>query len=335
MYENLTLEQIILKLKNNEFITCEKNGKSEVWQKFFEIIDLENNFIGYVLYKNCDQICTYSQKTGASHLLHHSCASSSKQSKITTFLPKKAIPSNIKESTINKLTSDRFKEFSQEIINIGAKWTNSNDYKKLSYISLTVHYIENWQLNEQILAISKFPNISHTGDNIKKVIFELLKSYNLIPNRTMERYVFITDSGTNFLTAFRNYKHLPCIAYNSLHLKLEKSLKQETETRWNIENIDLDILLILINFLKKFKEATNCLELSKSPTLHLVISWYKALKEHCKISQHDNEILKQIKIVVNKKLTLKYKISELHKLAVFFNPKMKQLKILEPEDILW
>ena len=90
-------------------------------------------------------------------------------------------------------------------------WTD--DYKKLSYISLTVHYIENWNLNEQVLAISKFPNISHTADNIRKVIFEILKNYNLVPNRTMKNFVFVTDSGANFVAAFKNYKHIPCIAH--------------------------------------------------------------------------------------------------------------------------
>ncbi|CAG8756786.1 148_t:CDS:2, partial [Dentiscutata heterogama] len=106
---------------------------------------------------------------------------------------------------------DGFKEFSQEMINIEAKKIKSNLTTKLNPIFQTVG--ENWQLNEQILAISKFPNISHTGDNIKKVIFELLKSYNLIPDRTIKRYVFITDSGANFLTAFKNYNHLPYIAH--------------------------------------------------------------------------------------------------------------------------
>jgi len=41
-------------------------------------------------------------------------------------------------------------------------WTD--DYKKISYISLTVHYIKNWQIKEQVLAVSKFPNISHIAE---------------------------------------------------------------------------------------------------------------------------------------------------------------------------
>ncbi|CAG8744592.1 11964_t:CDS:1, partial [Racocetra fulgida] len=60
---------------------------------------------GKVLCKNCDQICTYLQKSETSHLLHHYCASSSNQLKITTFLSKKTIPTNIKELTINKLVN--------------------------------------------------------------------------------------------------------------------------------------------------------------------------------------------------------------------------------------
>ncbi|CAG8784064.1 17726_t:CDS:2, partial [Cetraspora pellucida] len=59
---------------------------------------------------------------------------------------------------------------------------------------------------------------------------------------------------------------------------------------YRIENIDFDILLDLINFFKIFKKAYNYLESSKNPTLDLVISWYKTLKKHCKISQHNNQI---------------------------------------------
>lgn len=275
MSENLSIEQIKLKLKNKELIFQEKNGKSEIWKTFLEILDLNNNYIGYVLCKNCEHIFTYSQKSGTSHLLRHKCISSSSQLKITGYLPKTSIPTTIKELTTNKLVNfvckdlrpfeiiegKGFRDFSQEMINIGAKfgqiqvndlfphpttisrnviksaekikldlgfklknifynfggafttdmWTD--DYKKLSYISLTVHYIENWNLNEQVLAISKFPNISHTADNIRKVIFEILKNYNLVPNRTMKNFVFVTDSGANFVAAFKNYKHIPCIAH--------------------------------------------------------------------------------------------------------------------------
>ena len=144
---------------------------------------------------------------------------------------------------------------------------------------------------------------------------------------------------------------------------MEKSLKQESETRWNsklemlesissqfelitdllsekdeterIENIDLNTLKILVDFLKKFREASNFIEGSKYPTLHTVIPWYKTLRSHCKVNISDNEILIQIKSVVEQKIVEKIKIEDLHKIAVFFDPRMKQLKILEPNDVLW
>ncbi|CAJ0756103.1 96_t:CDS:2, partial [Entrophospora sp. SA101] len=81
--------------------------------------------------------------------------------------------------------------------------------------------------------------------------------------------------------------------------------------------------------------ASLCLEGSKQPTLHLVIPWYKALLDHCQVITSDNEITKKIKLVVAEKLIEKIKIHELHKLAIFFNPLMKKLKILESGDSTW
>lgn len=149
----------------------------------------------------------------------------------------------------------------------------------------------------------------------------------------------------------------------SLNSKLKKSLKQESETRWNsklemlesindqfeeitslltdkdelhrIECINFNILQTLINFLRKFREASDFLEGSKYPTLHMVIPWYKTLMNYCKSDILDNEILTQIKYVVEQKMKNKIKIEDIHKIAVFFDPRMKQLKILDQSDALW
>ena len=84
---------------------------------------------------------------------------------------------------------------------------------------------------------------------------------------------------------------------SSLYCRLEKSLEQESESRWNsklemlesisdqfemiydlltekdqlerVEIIDITIVEILINFLKRFCEASECLEASKYPTIIL------------------------------------------------------------------
>jgi hypothetical protein len=150
---------------------------------------------------------------------------------------------------------------------------------------------------------------------------------------------------------------------SSLNSKLQKSLKQEVETRWNsklemlesindqfeeisnllserdelskIENIDSNILQILINFLRKFWEASDFLEGSKYPTLHMVIPWHKTLISHCQVNISDNDALIQLKTVVGQIIINKLKIENIYKIAVFFDPRMKQLKILEQSDALW
>src|SRR4051812_20645458 len=150
---------------------------------------------------------------------------------------------------------------------------------------------------------------------------------------------------------------------SSLNSKLQKSLKQEVETRWNsklemlesindqfeeisnllserdelskIENIDSNILQILINFLRKFWEASDFLEGSKYPTLHMVIPWYKILISHCQVNISDNDALIQLKTVVGQIIVNKLKIENIYKIAIFFDPRMKQLKILEQSDALW
>lgn len=148
---------------------------------------------------------------------------------------------------------------------------------------------------------------------------------------------------------------------SSLNSKLDKSLKQESETRWNsklemlesindqfdlitnilierdeerkLEKIDINIVQILIKFLSKFREASDFLEGSKYPTLHMIIPWYKTLLEYCKADLLDDEILTHIKYVVEQKMKSKIKIEDLYKIAVFFDPRMKQLKILEQSDV--
>ena len=91
-------------------------------------------------------------------------------------------------------------------------WTD--DYRKISYISLTVHYIdENWQLKEQILAASKFPDAKHTAEQIKKTILGILKNYNLVPDITMKKFVFVTNSKANFIAVFRFLNHIPCFTH--------------------------------------------------------------------------------------------------------------------------
>ncbi len=55
------------------------------------------------------------------------------------------------------------------------------------------------------------------------------------------------------------------------NLKQFTNLLDERNKLDRLENIDLNILQILISFLKRFCKASNFLEASKYPTLYMVI----------------------------------------------------------------
>ena len=114
---------------------------------------------------------------------------------------RKKIAENLKD--IFKFVSDAFTT---------DMWTD--DYRKISYISLTVYYMnETWQIKDQILVASKFSDVRHIADNIKKVILGILKGYNLISDSSIERYMFVTDSAFNFISAFKKLNYIPCFAH--------------------------------------------------------------------------------------------------------------------------
>lgn len=178
---------------------------------------------------------------------------------------------------------------------------------------------------------------------------------NSFQDKNFEKYLSLINTLKECKSLVTYFKQ------SSLNSKLEKSLKQESETRWNsklvmlesindqfeairniliekeeesrIENIDLNILQNLITFLRKFREASEFLEGFKYPTLCMIIPWYKALLNHCKADLSDDEILTHIKYVVEQKMKSKIKIEDIYKIAVFFDPRMKQLKILEESDV--
>ena len=56
--------------------------------------------------------------------------------------------------------------------------------------------------------------------------------------------------------------------------------------------------------------------------------------DYCKVNISDNDVLIQVKSVVGQIMISKLKIENIHKIAVFFDPRMKQLKILEQSDVL-
>lgn len=98
-------------------------------------------------------------------------------------------------------------------------WTD--DHKKISYLSLTVHYILNENLMERTLAVRELKS-AHTGRHIFELLKETFENYGkqLTGNLNI---IFVTDRGSNIIKALEHNQRYSCIDH-LLHNVLVKSI---------------------------------------------------------------------------------------------------------------
>jgi len=155
--------------------------------------------------------------------------------------------------------------------------------------------------------------------------------------------------------------------------KLSTVLVQEVETRWNtwllklqsvhktlpeiikihgeyfgrIQNINIELLQNLIDFLKVFKNASDEVEGDKNPTIQKVALYKCLIKNHLlkyanleNNPTNDEVELNEVNINLIKQklgeraleiLNSKFKLSEEHEIAVFLWPKFKMLKMFSQD----
>lgn len=204
-------------------------------------------------------------------------------------------------------------------------WTEQ--YSCISYISLTIHYIDNeWSLVVRTLSTSEFdPELRHTGINIRDTIGNIMAEFEVDASKV----IFVTDRGANMLAALKNDCHLPCCdhmlntalshVFDNKNLDnipdvrslvtgskelvryfkkggnmalLSKSLKQEVPTRWNSN------YTMLHSILESYDEVEHILEtkgqrfrysmILVSLNFLINIVSYKAVNSYYYISCHNN-----------------------------------------------
>ena len=140
---------------------------------------------------------------------------------------------------------------------------------------------------------------------------------------------------------------------SGLNNKLNNTLKQANDTRWNsiltmlesvlmaieevrtllqihqkeekLELINITVIEILVKFLQPFKDATKALEGETKPTIHYVFLWYKKLVGLLSTSGTDLPLSQFLSKRGLQFLQEKFLITDMHKLALFFHPKFKAL----------
>ncbi|RXG53380.1 Transposable element Hobo transposase [Armadillidium vulgare] len=92
-------------------------------------------------------------------------------------------------------------------------WT---DYKKISYVSVTLHYInEDWTLANKVLFTFRFHEEQNSYENIRYKIKERFSKIGIddFEKKLVQKPTFITDQEPNIVKAFQNYCKLNCYSY--------------------------------------------------------------------------------------------------------------------------
>jgi hypothetical protein len=92
-------------------------------------------------------------------------------------------------------------------------WKES--HTKKDYISLTLHFFKDGEIRNFVLKSDEFAESDKTADTIAAWFDKMLNEFVFKPN-----YILVTDSGSNFVSAFKNQQtRISCIAH-SLHLAM-------------------------------------------------------------------------------------------------------------------
>lgn len=159
-------------------------------------------------------------------------------------------------------------------------WTDN--YRKNSYMSITLHYIDsNWELDNRLLMTGQFPSYeAKTGENIKRFMynffFQISESANEVNDDLMSCVTFVTDQGSNMLSALGNYNRLNCCArlLNTVLRNLFdiKFLEQEEFGIKPLEPI-LTLMVECKNLVKYMKSSGRNCELSKGLVQEVETRW--------------------------------------------------------------
>lgn len=197
-------------------------------------------------------------------------------------------------------------------------------------------------------------------DNTANIV-KALKHYKRISCMCDNLNIFVEDMTKHFppevqdtITAISNV--VKYFRQSTLNNKLTKKLKQYISTKWNslyimlesyktmfdevqnilyeknelyrLQEVDMTVLTILLDFLKIFKECSERLSSENITTINEVYLWKIKIDKFCQKNPSDPLILKKLKQYVILNFTDTFKVEKIHEVALMLDPNFKNLKFL-------
>lgn len=174
-------------------------------------------------------------------------------------------------------------------------WTDN--YKKRSYISLTLHFIEDWELKMHNVYTGQFPiDERKTGENIRKCLKTFFVSWKIDcpQNNILSKLTWVTDQGSNIKSALEGVTRINCAAH-----MLSNTLKHTFDTKFLMGEDENCVTRPIINLIHTSKTLIGYMKrtgdinkLSKTLVQEIDIRWNTRLIMLVSIEEQYEEIIK-------------------------------------------
>ncbi|KAK8740008.1 hypothetical protein OTU49_003317, partial [Cherax quadricarinatus] len=200
---------------------------------------------------------------------------------------------------------------------LNAKWKEATMIKSFSYM-----------INQSVNQLLKQDNqtAKEISINLEKFreIIRLINRENMKVSKLLE--MDLVNSETDWRDTLKMVERV-CRARSELltviqEQRLRESLSTESEGQ----------MRHLITLLSPFKTAVEDMECCEVATLHKVVPWLVHLRDTCACSDGDTGALVILKEAMMRTLDQNEDLHLLHKVAVFFNPRMNSLRTISQED---
>ncbi|CAF4861469.1 unnamed protein product, partial [Rotaria socialis] len=97
-----------------------------------------------------------------------------------------------------------------------------NKYSSESYLTVALHYNKNGAMKSFVLKTVLFSD-AKTGENTKRMLWNILKSFSINPD--LYEIIYVADNGSNLISALCGEAHIRCICH-CINLVITKSIEE-------------------------------------------------------------------------------------------------------------
>lgn len=229
---------------------------------------------------------------------------------------------NINTTVIKILRKYDLEEFFPKLIYVTSDGVASS-LQDVTYLKSTVHILN--AILEHAFDVNNVEDNKVVID-LKKLIIAAKSLVTYFEQSNLQYYLPKPLNASTEISWYRLHNMLESIysQYDAI-----KDVLSERSEEHRMDNLDIQLVENIVQFLQLFKEATHALEPSSKPTLHLPIVWLSRLERHLQPLVTDHAITYELKTRSLRMMRETFQPHLLNKMALFLHPKLKSLKLLQ------